>query len=441
MDLVTSRARNRALDRELWALAIPAFATLVTEPLMVMADAAIVGHVSTVALAGLGIAANVLGIVAGLCVFLAYGTTATVARRFGAGDRRSAMAGGMDGLCLAGLIGVVVAVVLVLGAPMIIGWYPTTSEVAAEATTYLRITGAALPALLIMLASTGVLRGLQDTRTPLYVAIGVNLANIALNLLLVHGLGFGIAGAAIGTAVAQYAAAGFLCTKVIRGARHVGVRLRFHPGGVLSAARSGFWLMIRTASLQVSITTTTVVATGLGIVALAAHQIINALWMLLAMALDAIAIAAQAIIGRHLGAGSVVLVRRFTRRMLGWGVLAGMLFGATVLFTHELYAGLFTPDLAVQDQLDTVLIVVAVVTPISATVFVLDGVLIGAGDARYLALAGVVAAVAYLPLALVVQQRAAGLVWLWVAYGGYMIIRMVTLLVRSRTDAWLRTGA
>ncbi|MFX4273403.1 MATE family efflux transporter [Propionibacteriaceae bacterium Y1685] len=438
---MTSARPHRALDRELWALAIPAFATLVTEPLMVMADAAIVGHVSTESLAGLGIAANVLGIIAGLCVFLAYGTTATVARQFGAGDRRAAMAGGLDGLVLAAMIGAVVAALLVLGAPMIIGWYPAEPVVAAQAVTYLRITGAAIPALLIMLASTGVLRGLQDTRTPLFVAIGVTLGNIALSLFLVHGVGLGIAGAAIGTAVAQCAAAVFLAATVIRKAYGIGVRLRFRPGGVLAAARNGFWLMIRTATLQASITTTTVVATGLGTVALAAHQVTNALWMLLALGLDALAIAAQAIIGRHLGAGEVETARTLTRRMLGWGVLAGALFGGLVLITHSLYAGLFTPDPEVQAQLGRVLVVVAVVTPISAVVFVLDGVLIGAGDARYLALAGVIAMISYLPMALGVHWTVAGLTWLWIAYGGYMIARMITLLVRTRSDAWLRTGA
>jgi len=429
------------LSREVLALAIPAFATLVAEPLMLMVDAAVLGHVSTEALAGVGIAASIITVPVGLCIFLAYGTTASVARQLGAGHRDRALRIGLDGLLLGLGLGVLLAATLSLTAPITTGWYPATPEVADQAARYLRIVAIGLIGVLTMLAATGVLRGLQDTRTPLWVAIGINLANAALNLGLVLGAGLGIIGAAIGTATAQLAGGAILATLVIRRARRSGVAVRLDPSGLLAVARHGGWLVLRTASLQVAITTTAVIATSFGTVAIAAHQVTNALWSLLAMALDAIAIAAQAIIGRYLGAGQVDVVRTLTVRMIRWGVVAGVVFGVVVLLTHPLYAGLFTPDPAVQAQLGAVLVVVAVVTPVSAAVFVLDGVLIGAGDARYLALAGGIALACYLPLALTVYGTGAGLVWLWAAYTGYMVARLATLVVRARGTAWMRTGA
>ena len=420
---------------------MPAFATLVSEPALLLADSAIVGHLGTTQLAGLGIAGNLLGILTGLSVFLAYGTTGTVARRLGAGDRRGALSGGVDGMVLALGLGILLCLVLQLLMPEVIGWYDAGPEVAAAAEAYLRIAACGLPSVLVLLASTGVLRGLQDTRTPLYVAIGCNLVNIGLNFTFVYGLDLGIAGAALGSLIAQTAAAGFLGTVVLRGARRHGAAIRFRPAGVITAARAGGWLILRTATLQISITVTTVTATSLGAVALAAHQVANSLWSLLAFALDAIAIAAQAVIGRYLGAGDVPMARRLTRRMIGWGVVAGIAFGAAVSLTSPLYVPLFTPDPEVQALLGQVLLVFAAITPVAGIAFVLDGVLIGAGDGRYLALAGLISMLAYLPLVWIVYRSEAGLVWLWAAYGGWILARTITLLVRARSDAWMRTGA
>lgn len=437
----TLHRSGRDLDREIFLLAVPAFATLVSEPALLLADSAIIGHLGTTQLAGLGIAGNILGILTGLSIFLAYGTTGTVARRLGAGDRRSALAGGIDGMVLAVLLGVVLCLALQSVLPTVIGWYGADAEVAAAAKAYLRIAACGLPSILVMLASTGVLRGLQDTRTPLAVAISCNLANIGLNFALVYGLGLGIAGSAAGSLIAQTAAAVFLAGVVIRGARAEGTPIGFHPRGILAAARSGVWLLLRTASLQLAITVTTVVAATIGAVGLATHQVTTSIWMFLAFALDAIAIAAQAVIGRYLGAGDVDMVRRLTRRMIGWGVLAGVTFGVLVALTRPLYDQLFSPDPRVQELLGLVLLVVAALTPIAGVVFVLDGVLIGAGDGRYLALAGLIAMAAYLPLAWAVRISDAGLIWLWCAYGCWLTARMVTLVARARTPKWMRIGA
>ncbi|SDR67958.1 putative efflux protein, MATE family [Friedmanniella luteola] len=438
---MTRSTPTRRLDREIFGLALPTLATLVSEPLLLLADSAIIGHLGTDALAGLGIAANVLGVLTGLCIFLAYGTTGTVARRMGAGDRAAALAGGFDGLVLAVLLGVLLCAALQLAVPALVGAYGASPAVTAGATTYLRVAAFGLPSILLLLAGTGVLRGLQDTRTPLQVVIATNLVNIVLNLLLVHGVGLGIAGSALGTLLAQTAAAVVVAVVVVRRMRAVHARPRFAPGGVLRAARSGTWLVLRTATLQGAVTLTTLVATTSGTVALAAHQVVNSLWVLLAFALDALAIAGQAIIGRALGAGEAELGRAMTRRMVGWGVLAGVVFGLLVWAARPLYVGFFSPDPQVQQLVGAVLLVVAVVTPVAGVVYVLDGVLIGAGDSRYLALAGLLALLAYAPLALLVRAEGAGLVWLWAAYGVFMLARMTTLVLRVRTGAWVRTGA
>jgi len=432
---------QRQVNREILALAIPAFATLVSEPLLVMADSAILGHLSTDTLAGLGIAGNVVGIITGLSIFLAYGTTASVARLLGAQRHADALTQGFDGMVLAALLGTTLALLMQVLAPVVVSWYGPPGPVGDAAITYLRVVSVAFPALLVMLASTGVLRGLQDTRTPLYVAVGINLANIGLNVLFVYGLHLGILGAALGTLIAQYIAATVLAAVVLRGARRHQAQLAFRPLGVLAAARAGVWLVLRTLSLQLSITATTVVATRLGAVGLAAHQVANSWWTFLAFALDALAIACQAIIGRHLGASDADGARAVVRTALWWGVGAGVLFGALTIALRPLIMPLFTPDPAVWAQLSLALLVAAVLQPIAGIVFVLDGVLIGAGDARYLALAGLVVNLIHLPAVIAVALMGAPLWALWMAHGVFMLGRALTLGWRARGTGWMRLGA
>lgn len=422
-------------------LAVPAFATLISEPLLLMADSAIIGHLGTPQLAALGLAGSVLHLVNGLCIFLAYGTTAAVARLLGAGNRRSALANGLDGMVLAVLLGVAIAGIIATLAHPILALYGADPSVTDQAAGYLRISALGVPALLIMLASTGVLRGLQDTTTPLKVAVTINLANIGLNFALVYGVGLGLIGSALGTVASQYLAAGILSAVVIRGALAERVRLRFYPAGILRAATAGFWLMLRTLSLQAAIITTTVVASHTDAAGLAAHQIANSVWNFLAMALDAIAIAAQAIIGRYLGAGDAETARELTRTMVRWGIWGGIVTGVVLVLVRPLLGWVFTPDPQVQALLVWVLVALAVSQPVAGVVFVLDGVLIGAGDARYLALAGVIALVCYLPFAILVDHADAGVAWLWAAYGIYMSARMATLVVRARGGRWMRLGA
>lgn len=439
---MTAPARtSRSLNREILALAVPAFATLVAEPILILVDTTIVGHLGTSQLAGLTMAANVVGVLVGLSIFLAYGTTATVARRLGAGDRRGALAGGLDGMVLGLLIGLALCLGLLLAGPMLLGLYGSTPEATEQGALYLRIVAVGLPAQLVSLASTGVLRGLQDTRTPLWVALGVNLTNIALTLAFVYGLGLGIGGVALGTSVAQWGGASVLGLTVLRGAARHDVRFRPHLGGVLVAARSGGWLVLRAATLQAAITVTTFTAAGMGETSLAGHQVANSLWQTMAYALDAFAIAAQALIGLRLGAGDVTGTRRITRRVLLWGVGFGVVVGLVLVLVRPLLVRGFSPDPGVHEALVTTLVVLACVVPLGGVTFVLDGVLIGAGDARYLSMVGLAVTVLYVPLALAVRWTGGGLAWLWGAYGVWIAARALTLWLRARGTAWMRVGA
>ncbi|RDG37195.1 MATE family efflux transporter [Streptomyces corynorhini] len=436
-----SRTGRRRHDREIISLAVPAFGALVAEPLFVMADSAIVGHLGTPQLAGLGIAAALLTTAVSIFVFLAYATTAAVARRVGAGDLKAAIRQGMDGIWLAMLLGTGVIAVTLPAAPWLIGLFGASDTAAPYAITYLRISSLGIPAMLVVLAATGVLRGLQDTRTPLYVAIGGFGANAVLNVALVYGAGFGIAGSAWGTVIAQWAMAAVYLVVVVRGARLHGAALRPDAAGIRASAQAGVPLLVRTLSLRAVLMIATAVAARMGDADIAAHQIILSLWSLMAFALDAIAIAGQAIIGRYLGAGDTKGAREICRRMVQWGIASGILLGALIVVARPLFIPLFTGDQAVRDTLLPALLVVAVTQPIAGIVFVLDGVLMGAGDGPYLARAMVVTLAVFAPVALLVPRLGGGLTALWWAMGLMMAIRMLTLWLRTRSGRWLVTGA
>ncbi|MFF4455634.1 MATE family efflux transporter [Streptomyces goshikiensis] len=435
------KAAPRRHDREILALAVPAFGALVAEPLFVMADSAIVGHLGTPQLAGLGIAAALLTTAVSVFVFLAYATTAAVARRVGAGDLQAAIRQGMDGIWLALLLGAAVIAVVMPAAPWLISLFGASDTVAPYAITYLRISALGIPAMLMVLAATGVIRGLQDTRTPLYVAIGGFALNGALNVALVYGAGLGIAGSAWGTVIAQCAMAAAYLFVVIRGAREHQASLRPDPAGIRACAQAGAPLLVRTLSLRAVLMIATAVAARLGDADIAAHQILLALWSLLAFALDAIAIAGQAIIGRYLGAGDTQGAKAVCRRMVQWGIASGIALGLLVVLARPVFIPLFTSDPAVEKALLPALLVVAVSQPVSGIVFVLDGVLMGAGDGRYLAWAMLLTLAVFTPAALLVPALGGGLTALWWAMTLMMLVRMATLQLRARSGRWLVAGA
>jgi putative MATE family efflux protein len=427
-------------DREILRLAIPAFGALAAEPLYVLADTAIVGHLGTTPLAGLGVAGAILSVAFGIFNFLAYGTTATVARRIGAGDRRAAAEHGVAGVWLALGLGVALATAgLALSGP-IVSAMGASARVAPDARTYLRISLLGAPFVLVALAGTGYLRGLQDTRTPLVIALVANAANLVLELVLVYGVHLGIAGSAWGTVIAQIAAALAYLAIVRRNVRASQASARPDLTQLRAASAVGAYLTVRTGSLLLAFTAATSIASRIGDAQVAAHQIAFQLWLLLALCLDAIAIAGQAIVGRALGAGDADLTRATSRRMLQWGVMVGLGLGLLVAAGDPFLALVFTRDAAVRDQLRPVLLAVALMQPLGGAVFVLDGILIGAGDVRYLALAMTAATLCFVPCAILVLTTGAGLIALWSALFVFMLARLYGMGRRYGGNAWLVTG-
>ena len=437
---------RRRHDREIVALALPAFGALVAEPLFVMADSAVVGHLGTAQLAGLGVAATLLATAVNVFIFLAYATTAAVARRIGAEDLPAALRQGMDGIWLALLLGALVIAAVLPNAPGLVDLFGASPTAAPYATTYLRISALGIPAMLVVLAATGVLRGLQDTRTPLYVAVGGFTANAGLNVTLVYGAGLGIAGSAWGTVIAQNGMAAVYLAVVVRGARrHAGAGwrglLRPDAAGIRACARAGVPLLVRTLSLRAVLMIATAVAARLGDAEIAAHQITLTVWSLLAFALDAIAIAGQAIIGRYLGAEDPVGARAACVRMMQWGLACGAALGVLVALARPLIGPMFSSDPAVRHALAAALLVVALAQPVCGVVFVLDGVLMGAGDGPYLAWSMLVTLAVFAPVALAVPALGGGLTALWWAMGLMMLTRLAALWLRARSGRWVVTGA
>jgi putative MATE family efflux protein len=439
-DTDRDRTRSRARDREIIRLAVPAFGALVAEPLYVLADTAIVGHLGRHPLGGLGVAGAILSASFAVFNFLAYGTTAAVARSVGARDQKRAAAQGVAGLWLAIALGLgLMVVVLVFAAPIVDAIGPSAA-VRDPALTYLRIGVLGAPFLCIALAGTGYLRGEQNTATPFVIAVAANVLNLFLEIIFVYALHLGIAGSAWGTVIAQAGTAIAYLLICARAARRAHASLRPDRTEIRRAAVVGSHLVVRTGSLVLCFLVATAVASRIDDVAIAAHQVAYQLWLFLALALDAIAIAGQAIVGRTLGANQPAETRASARRMLAWGWWAGVVCAVGIIATRTVLAVAFTHDQAVHSELDRVLWVVALMQPPAAIVFVLDGILIGAGDTRYLAGAMAAATGVFLVVIAFVVRADATLVWLWIALYAFVVARLVGMMWRYLGDKWLVTG-
>jgi putative MATE family efflux protein len=435
-------ARRSPHDREIVRLAVPAFFALIAEPLYLLADTAIVGHLGTSKFAGFAVAGAVLTAAFGIFNFLAYSTTSAVARQIGAGNRKAAAHLGVDGLWLAVGLGVVLTVLGLVFAPAIADVMGASARAHPFAVTYLRISILGAPLLLLTLAGAGYLRGTQDTRTTLVIAVAANAVNLLLEVVLVYGLDLGLAGSAWGTVLAQLGAAVAYVWVIARAVRRVGASARPDAAGIRSNAVVGSRLVVRTGSLLTAFLVAGAIAARFGDDDIAAHQIAMQVNLFLAFALDAIAIAAQAMVGKFLGADTATVARAAARRMIEVGIVVGVGVGIVVALTSPWLVRIFTPDPEVQHLAEQVLWIVAAMQPVAAVVFVLDGVLIGAGDAGYLALAMLVATfVVFLPFALVVYALDAGLLWLWAAIAAWICARLVGMLGRFVGSQWAVTGA
>lgn len=428
-------------DREIAALTVPALGALIAEPLYVLADTAVVGRLGTPQLGGLALASTVLLIGYSVFIFLAYATTGSVGRLLGAGQDKEAAQQAVQSVWLAFFVGVGVAIAAAIAAEPLLRLLGGDGEVLGHGLVYLRVSLLGFPALLVGLAGVGYLRGLQDTRRPFYVALGSAAFNLVLEVVLVFGFDFGIGASALSTVLAQWISALAYIFWIKQAVAHHDVGLRPDRRTISSLAVAGFDLMLRTAALRGGLTVVVAVAARLGTTELAAHQIAFEVWNILALSLDAVAIAGQSLIARELGAGRADRARALGRRMIEWGIATGVGLGVLVLVLRPFAPSWFSQDPAVISLAGFLLLHAALVQPINGVAFALDGVLIGAGDLRFLAWGMLGASVVLVVGASLVLSFSLGMGWLWFALEAWMLSRAVTLVIRFRSDNWIVTGA
>ncbi|MDA8295677.1 MAG: MATE family efflux transporter [Actinomycetota bacterium] len=410
-------------DRRILALALPALGALVIEPLYNLVDSAIVGHLGAAPLGGLAVATAALNVIGWAAGFLQMATVSAVAAKRSAERREEAARSAGAAYLAAGLLGLVALVLMELAAPGLasaLGGHGDRA-VRSAAVTYLDIAALGLPGLLVTLGGNGHLVGLADTRRPLRIALGANLANVALELLLVDVVHLGVAGSAWGTVAAQYLSAGWF----LLAARRAAIVARW-PGrqALAELARAAGPLSVRTMALGVVYLAATAVAGRLGVTRLGGHQIAMTLWNLLALGLDALAVPAQIFVSEALATDDRDAARRLGGRVLRLGLLAGVLAGIATIALALVIPPLFTTERAIQQQASLGLVCCGAQQPLAALAYVLDGLVLGAADYTRLRRAMVLALLGFAPLALATAASPElGLAGLWVALAMWLAAR------------------
>jgi MATE family, multidrug efflux pump len=425
-------------DREILRLALPALGALAAEPLYILADTAIVGHLGRPQIAALGLAGTVLAGAFTIFNFLTYGTTAVVARASGAGQEERAGRLAAQALWISLAVGVVLLVVAEAVAVPLLRGLGGHGESGHDALVYFRIGALGLPAALIALAGQGYLRGVSNLRRPLVIVVAANVANLVLEIVFVYVFHWGIAGSAAGTAIAQ---AGMGIAFVVELLRPHADSKRPSLREMAPMMRVGRQIFVRTTALYASFLVAASVLARVGDAQLGAHQIATQLFFLLALLLDAVAIAGQVIVGRTLGAGDAAGAHEAAVRMIGWSTLLGALFAIVLLPLGEVIPRAFTDDPAVLHQAKLVWPLFALMQPLAGAVFALDGILIGASDTSYLMWAMLAASfLVYIPIALLSLAEGWGIVGVWVGLVALILARLVLLGTRFAGRRWAVVG-
>ena len=430
---------TRTDARRIAALALPALVVLAAEPLYVLVDTAVVGHLGGTALASLAVGGTVISFCAWLGGVLAYGTTGRAARRFGAGDRTAAVAEGVQASWLALAAGLVILVGAQFAAdPVVRTLGGSNTDVAQGAVTWLRIAALGAPGLLLATAGNGWMRGVQDTRRPLVYVLGANVFSAALSPVLVYGFGIGLPGSAIANVAAQVTV-GLLFVRALLQER---VSLAPHWALLRAQLTGGRDLLIRGGAFQVCFLSMTAVASRFGAAALGAHQIAWELWLFCALALDAIAIAAQSMVGAALGGSDAAAARSLARQFIRVGLVCGLVMGVLIGAGVRVLPRLFSSDPHVLGQALVIWPWFAAMMPLSAVVFALDGVLIGAGDLAFLRNLTLVAGLlAFCPMIWLSLALHWGLTGIWAGLTMFVVVRLVGIGARVRSGQWAVPGA
>lgn len=424
--------------RRLVALAGPALVVLAAEPLYLLVDTAVVGHLGSDSLAALAVGGTVMAAAAWLGTALAYGTTARAARRFGAGERGAAVAEGVQASWLALALGALLAAVgQVVATPVAAAMAGGDPRVGADAAGWLRIALLGVPGLLLATAGHGWLRGVQDYRRPLRYVIGANLLSAALCPVLVYPVGLGLTGSAVANVVAQ-TVAGVLFVRSLVAER---VSLRPRPVVLLRQAALGRDLLVRGAAMQACFLSAVAVAARFGAAAVAAHQIAIQLWLFCSLVLDAVALAAQSLVGAALGGRRAAEARALARRIGAYGGLGGLGLAAVIGAGAGVLPKLFTPDSGVHAEAMLAWPWFVAMLPVAGVVFAWDGVLIGAGDIRFLRNLTLLATLGgFLPAIWLAYALDLGLGGIWAGLTLFVVLRLVGQLRRLRSDRWVVLG-
>jgi len=437
--MATVATSDAATLRRVAVLALPALVVLAAEPLYVLVDTAVVGHLGPVPLAALAIGGGILSVAAWLGTVLAYGTTSRSARRYGSGDRAAAVAEGVQASWLALGTGLVIAVGAQVGAvPLTRALAGDNPAVATAAADWLRVAALGAPGLMLATAGNGWLRGIQDTRRPLYYVLGANVLSAVLCPLLVYPLGLGLVGSAVANALAQTLGGGLF----IRALAAERVPLAPHPRVIGQQLVLGRDLLLRGAAFQACFLSAAAVAARFGTAALGAHQIALQLWMFCALALDAVAIAAQSLVGAALGGSRADEARWLGRRIATIGAAGGTAFAVLIAAGAPFVPTWFSSDPHVYDQAMRAWPWFVAMQPLAGVVFAIDGVLIGAGDIRYMRNLTLVATLGgFLPAIWLAYALDLGLGGVWAGLTLFIVIRLVALLLRMRSGRWAVVGA
>jgi putative MATE family efflux protein len=434
-------AASKAGARALFRLAVPALGVLAAEPLYVLVDTAVVGHLGALPLAGLALGGLMLSQVSTGLTFLSYGTTARAARLHGAGRRGDAVAEGVQATWLGALLGLVILVVgQALAGPVARG-LAGDGPVADGAVRWLRIALFGVPLILITLAGNGWLRGVQDTRRPLRYVVAGNGMSAVLCPVLVHVVHLGLAGSAIANVAAQVVVAALFVRALLQERATGGVALRPHWRGIRAQLGLGRDLVLRSLAFQACFVSAASVAARTSAAAVGAHQVVLQLWTFLSLVLDSIAIAAQALVGAELGAGRRDAARELARRVTGYGLVLGIGTGLLFAALAGVLPKAFTTDAGVLAQIPHAWWFFVALQPIAGVVFAVDGVLLGAGDAAFLRTATLAAAVVgFLPMVWLSLAFGWGLVGIWTGLSAFMVLRLAAVLGRLASGRWFVVG-
>lgn len=423
--------------RQIFALALPALGVLAAMPLYLLLDTAVVGRLGGFELAALGAAVTIQSQVTTQLTFLSYGTTARSSRLFGAGDRRGAIAEGVQATWVAFFVGAAIAVTMIIGAPWFALWLSGDQDIADAATQWLRAAALAVPLVLIIMAGNGWLRGIQNTRLPLYFTLAGVIPGAVLIPVFVHY--FGLVGSAYANVIAEGITALLFLIALVK--HHEG---SWKPRWLvirrqLSLGRD---LIMRSLSFQVAFLSAAAVAARFGTSSLAAHQVMLQLWNFITLVLDSLAIAAQTLTGAALGAGSAQLARKVGTRVIMYSIVFAGVLGIIFALLHQVIPRIFTQDETVLDTINNPWWIMIVMIILGGVVFAIDGVLLGASDAVFLRNASIMAVLAgFLPGVWISYLLDGGLTGVWCGLLAFIVIRMFAVVWRFRSMRWARAGA